>query len=756
MNINQLIKETADYVDSKNRTLITTEDLLIVMMSKLNEYNILDFDEAIEFLEEYQRENFERTPLKNIKKMIISQRIYELQEMIESSPVAVQNTHDVPLTVVMTFIASSEIDSMASILSKRLIGSDTAKFEKLISAETEKIPDFKFNINSFRDYKEDKRQTTNERKTGTKENRSALECFGIDLSERERRNPLIGREKEMQRVIEVLLKKDKPNPILTGSQGVGKTAVVQELAIRIKEENVPKAIKDTVRSIYSIEVADLLAGSKYRGEFEGKLKAVLEEVKNSDRSVILYIDEIHTIMGAGANPDNPVDAANILKPYLTNGTIRIIGSTTTDEYRKFIERDKALARRFMPVDIPEPSVEDTIKILNGIKEGYEKFHGVTYSEDTIENAVKLSAQYIHDRCLPDKAIDLIDEAGAKYAAGVYKNNTISVDDIENVLFETYKIPRSQMTRDESEDVKRLSDNLSKKIFGQEEAVNALMKRIKLAKAGIRDLSKPIANILFVGPTGTGKTEISKVLAESLKMKLLRFDMSEYQEEHTVAKLFGSPAGYVGYEDGGLLTNAVRSDPNCVLLLDEIEKAHPKVYNALLQAMDYGMMTDSKGVKVDFTNTVIIMTSNAGAASIVKKNVGFGKSSETLDISAMDKALEERFPPEFRGRLTDVVKFNDLTPEISEMIVKKEIAALADSLTKKNVKLTVTDSCIEHLAEIGYTPMTGARNIKNLVSKEISELIVDDMLFGKLKNGGSIKIDWLEKNYRKTIRTKKTI
>ncbi len=439
-----------------------------------------------------------------------------------------------------------------------------------------------------------------------------------------------------------------------------------------------------------------------------------------------------------------------------NGTIRIIGSTTTDEYRKFIERDKALSRRFMPVDIPEPSVEDTIKILNGIKEGYEKFHGVTYSEDTIENAVKLSAQYIHDRCLPDKAIDLIDEAGAKYAAGVYKNNTISVDDIENVLFETYKIPRSQMTRDESEDVKCLSDNLNKKIFGQEEAVNALMKRIKLAKAGIRDLSKPIANILFVGPTGTGKTEISKVLAESLKMKLLRFDMSEYQEEHTVAKLFGSPAGYVGYEDGGLLTNAVRSDPNCVLLLDEIEKAHPKVYNALLQAMDYGMMTDSKGVKVDFTNTVIIMTSNAGAASVVKKNVGFGKSSETLDISAMDKALEERFPPEFRGRLTDVVKFNDLTPEISEMIVRKEITALADSLTKKNIKLTVTDSCIEHLAEIGYTPMTGARNIKNLVSKEISELIVDDMLFGKLKNGGSIKIDWLEKKYRKTIRTKKTI
>ena len=741
MNIKELISETANYVQEKNRTIITWEDLLIVTMTKLNGYKIINFSGAIDFLEKYQKESFEKNSLKNINKMIISQKIYELQEKISDFPIE----DDVPLTIIMILMASSEEESIAAHLSKKLIDSSRNTFQKLVKAESKDIGHgFCADLDFFTEYEDDEPITKTDRKERKKEGPSDLEYFGSNLSKLKRRNPLIGREKEMQRMIEVLLKKDKPNPILTGAQGVGKTAVVQELAIRITEGNVPQAIKDTVKSIYSIEISTLLAGSKYRGEFEEKLKTVLEEVKDSERSIILYIDEIHTIMGAGANPDNPMDAANILKPYLTDGSVRIIGSTTTDEYRKFIEKDKALARRFMPVDIPEPSIEDTIMILNGIKEGYEKFHGVIYSEDAIENAVKLSAQYIHDRCLPDKAIDLIDEAGAKYAAGSYESktgdNTIYTENIEKVLFETYKIP----------------ENLNKKIFGQNKAVEALMKRIKLAKAGIRDTSKPIANILFVGPTGTGKTEITKVLAESLKMKLLRFDMSEYQEEHTVAKLFGSPAGYVGYDDGGLLTNAVRSEPNCVLLLDEIEKAHPKVYNAILQAMDYGIMTDSKGVKVDFTNTVIIMTSNAGAASIVKKNVGFGKASETFDNSAMDKALEEKFPPEFRGRLTDVIKFNDLTPEISKMIVRKEIAALADNLNKKNVKLTVTDSCIEHLAEVGYTPMTGARNIKNLVSGEISELIVDDMLFGSLKNGGSIKIDWKEKKYRKTTRTKKAV
>lgn len=595
----------------------------------------------------------------------------------------------------------------------------------------------------------------NSRRQNREESQSALEFFGENLSEKARRNPLINRDKEINRLMEVLLRRDKPNPILVGKQGVGKTAVVHELALRIAEgKNIPVELKDTVKSIYSVEISTLLAGSQYRGEFEAKLKAILEEVKESNRSIILYIDEIHTMMRAGVGSDGALDAANIIKPYLTDGSVRIIGSTTTDEYRKFIERDKALERRFRAVEIEEPSVDDAIQILDGVKSYYEDFHHVKYTPEAVEQAVRLSAAHIHDKCLPDKAIDLIDEAGAKVAAQKFKNNKeiveIDVDAIEEVLQKAYKIPKTTVAPDESKLVADLESNLSSKVFGQDDACKALLKRIKLAKAGLRDKTKPIANMLFVGPTGTGKTEISKVLAESMNMKLLRFDMSEYQEEHTVAKLFGSPAGYVGYDDGGILTNAVRSNPNCVLLFDEIEKAHPKIYNALLQVMDYGMMTDSKGVKVDFRNAVIIMTSNAGATQIVKKNLGFGGSTQTVNTEAMDEAVKNTFAPEFRSRLTDMVKFNDLSEEIAEMIVRKEINALSDTLSEKNIKLSVTDECVKHIAQTGYTPMTGARNIKNLVSNDISNLLVDDILFGNLKDGGTVKIDWNEK-YTKKIR-----
>lgn len=595
----------------------------------------------------------------------------------------------------------------------------------------------------------------NSRRQNREESQSALEFFGENLSEKARRNPLINRDKEINRLMEVLLRRDKPNPILVGKQGVGKTAVVHELALRIAEgKNIPVELKNTVKSIYSVEISTLLAGSQYRGEFEAKLKAILEEVKESNRSIILYIDEIHTMMRAGVGSDGALDAANIIKPYLTDGSVRIIGSTTTDEYRKFIERDKALERRFRAVEIEEPSVDDAIQILDGVKSYYEDFHHVKYTPEAVEQAVRLSAAHIHDKCLPDKAIDLIDEAGAKVAAQKFKNNEeiveIDVDAIEEVLQKAYKIPKTTVAPDESKLVADLESNLSSKVFGQDDACKALLKRIKLAKAGLRDKTKPIANMLFVGPTGTGKTEISKVLAESMNMKLLRFDMSEYQEEHTVAKLFGSPAGYVGYDDGGILTNAVRSNPNCVLLFDEIEKAHPKIYNALLQVMDYGMMTDSKGVKVDFRNAVIIMTSNAGATQIVKKNLGFGGSTQTVNTEAMDEAVKNTFAPEFRSRLTDMVKFNDLSEEIAEMIVRKEVNALSDTLSEKNIKLSVTDECVKHIAQTGYTPMTGARNIKNLVSNDISNLLVDDILFGNLKDGGTVKIDWNEK-YTKKIR-----
>lgn len=589
---------------------------------------------------------------------------------------------------------------------------------------------------------------------------TVLEEFGENLSTKPRRNSLINREAELQRLMEVLLRRDKPNPILTGKQGVGKTAIVHELAVRIAEgNNIPIELKNTVKSIYSVEISTLLAGSTYRGEFEAKLKAILEEAKNSERSIIIYIDEIHTMMRAGVGSDGALDAANIIKPYLTDGSVRIIGSTTTDEYRRFIEKDKALERRFRSVEVEEPSVKDAIQILNGIKTYYEDFHHAKYTDEAIKSAVELSSAHIHDKCLPDKAIDLIDEAGAKISANKtsadQESAVIDVNEIEEVLQKTYKIPKTTVSPNEAEQVKRLEDNLSSKIFGQDAAVQAIIKRVKLAKAGIRDKTKPIANLLFVGPTGTGKTEISKVLAESLDMKLIRFDMSEYTEEHTVAKLFGSPAGYVGYDDGGLLTNAVRSDPNCVLLLDEIEKAHPKVYNALLQIMDYGIMTDSKGSKVDFRNAVLIMTSNAGAAQMIKKGMGFGKNSEYMDESSIDAALKNTFAPEFRARLTDVEKFNDLTIDIAKMIVKKEVDILVSKLTKNNIKLKVTDSCIAHIAEIGYTPMVGAREIKNIVSNDISNLLVDDILFGSLKNGGSVTVDWSDEKYSKRIRAKKT-
>ena len=748
MKFEKIVEKAVNDAVRRGQKWAVTENILLVTIKAIDDLGLYSFGHLIEQIENRLDNCIEKSRDSEKKRIKVTNEFSFIADKISAMK------DDDSYVDILEYISKGE-KSFSSLISEQLLGRknemrEIRQYEKKKTTRNAEDPlSLLFGVQRHRNTPEHSK---------SEEEYPALEEYGENLTQKERRNPLIGREKEIERIYEVLLKKDKPNPVLTGKQGVGKTAIVEEIAIRLKEGNVPLKLRE-VNAIYSIQMSTLLAGTQYRGDFEEKIKRVFEEVKASNKKVILYIDEMHTMMRAGANPDTAMDAANIMKPYLTDGSIRIIGSTTTDEYIKFIEKDPAMARRLMPVNVDEPSIEDAIKIIDGIKEGYETFHGIKYTDEAVRASVELSAQHIHDRCLPDKAIDLIDEAGAKVSALIYKEEkrkekNIDTEEIEDVLFSTYKIPKATVAPDEAETVASLSNNLKNKVFGQDEAVEAIIKRIKLAKAGIRDKNKPIANMLFVGPTGTGKTEISKVLAESMKMKLLRFDMSEYQEEHTVAKLFGAPAGYVGYDEGGILTNAVRSEPNSVLLFDEIEKAHPKVYNAFLQIMDYGFMTDSKGVKVDFRNTVIIMTSNAGATQIVKKNLGFGKASEIMDTGAMDEALKSTFTPEFRGRLTDIIKFNDLTPEVAKMIVRKELNLFSQNLAEKDVKISVTDECVEHLANVGYTPMVGARNIRNLISNDISALLVDDLLFGPLKNGGSIKIDWNGEKYVKRCRAKK--
>lgn len=541
----------------------------------------------------------------------------------------------------------------------------------------------------------------------------------------QRSKPLIGRKEELSRTIEILSRMDKSNPIHVGPPGVGKTAIVKELACLISEGNVPDCLKGY--TVYSLEIAELLAGARFRGDMEERLKQIMEDV--SKQKAIIYIDEIHMIVGAGKTQDSTVDVANILKPYLTDSSVKFIGATTSDEYRKYFEKDKALSRRFQKVAINEPSREDAISILNGLIDKYAGFHNVTYDEGVVEEAVDMSIKFIHDRYLPDKAIDLIDEAGAK--SKIAKKANVTVDDIKLTLSSTCNIVSDVI--DEKTLLKNCTSEIKKQVFGQDKAIQTVTNRIKLVKSGIIKHEAPIGSFLFVGPTGVGKTEVSKAIASHLGLKLLRFDMSEYTEEHSIAKLFGSPAGYVGYEDGGLLTNAVRESPSCVLLLDEIEKAHPKIYNALLQTMDYGVMTDSQGHKVDFKNAILIMTSNCGAHKEEKTSkLGFGTAATSIESKndAIMQAVEQCFPPEFRGRLSDVVIFNEINSDTAKLIAHKELKTISDNLAEHNVLFKVNDSATERLVKEVNTK-SGARGIKNIVQNEISALFVDELLYGRL-------------------------
>jgi ATP-dependent Clp protease ATP-binding subunit ClpA len=628
--------------------------------------------------------------------------------------------------------------------------------------------------------------------------KSALEKYATELTTLARENrlePVIGREAEMDRTVQVLCRRLKNNPVHVGDSGVGKTAITEGLAQRIVTGKVPPPLKDF--SIYSLDMGALVAGAKYRGDFEERIKRVVEEILKKEKA-ILFIDEIHTLVGAGSVSGSALDASNLLKPALASGKIRCIGSTTHEEYGKFFDKDRALSRRFQKIDINEPSEDDAIKILQGLKAKYEDYHKVRYSDDAVEGAVRLSAQYITERRLPDKAIDVIDEAGAFARIEAYKaeeeaadappnepeaaprppdpapdlhqdadsadsieknpartkhsvqEGAVKIIDIGMPLIETVvskiaRIPERSVGENEKDKLRFLEDKLRRRIFGQDEAVHSVVKAVKRSRAGFRDPNKPVANFLFVGPTGVGKTEMARSLSDILGVSMHRFDMSEYQEKHTVSRLIGSPPGYVGYEEGGLLTDAIRKQPHSVVLLDEIEKAHPDIYNILLQIMDYATLTDNNGRKADFRNVVLIMTSNAGARDIGKSLIGFG--DRVQDETAVDGAVERIFTPEFRNRLDAVVRFGHLSREIMISIVDKEMDVFKGQLFEKNVALEVSDACVARLAEEGYSREFGARNVGRVVEEKIKSFFVDEVLFGSLSSGGAARADYIDGEFR---------
>ena len=547
-------------------------------------------------------------------------------------------------------------------------------------------------------------------------------------------NPLIGREQELERTIQVLCRRDKNNPLHVGEPGVGKTALIWGLARMIEEGRVPQRLKGS--RIYQLDIGTLLAGTQYRGDFENRIKQIMDGIQEESDKNIVYIDEIHTLVGAGATGEGSMDASNMLKPYLETGSIRFIGSTTYEEYNRHFSRSKGLVRRFQQIDIPEPTPEETKHILQQLREQYEKFHDVTYDEAALDFAVDASYKFVNDRFLPDKAIDLIDEAGA--AKEVKSEKFVSKADISDVLAKTCKVDAMAMNEDEdNSQLETLAPRLLSKIYGQDEAIRQVVEAVQLSKAGLLDDNKPLASLLFVGPTGVGKTEVARVLAKELGITLLRFDMSEYTEKHTVAKLIGSPAGYVGYEDGGLLTDAIRKTPNCVLLLDEIEKAHQDIYNILLQVMDYARLTDNKGRKADFRNVILIMTSNAGAQFAAQANIGFtGKVSRG---EAMLKQVKKTFKPEFINRLTGTVVFNDMDREMATLILRKKLGELQEKLTAKQVTMTLSDEAFALLLEEGFTREYGAREMDRVIAQRLKPLLMKEILFGRLKNGGNVEI-----------------
>jgi ATP-dependent Clp protease ATP-binding subunit ClpA len=598
--------------------------------------------------------------------------------------------------------------------------------------------------------KNDKQQHEQEAaETQGEEQQSYLQRFCTNLNARAREgriDPLIGREAELERCIQTLCRRRKNNPLFVGEAGVGKTAIAEGLAYRIVSEEVPEVIAKSV--IFSLDMGGLLAGTKYRGDFEKRFKQLLKEITEHD-DAILFIDEIHTIIGAGAASGGVLDASNLLKPMLSSGELKCIGSTTYTEYKNIFEKDRALVRRFQKIDVSEPSVDDTTRILMGLKERYEEHHGIRYTQPAVRAAAELAARYINERHLPDKAIDVLDEAGAsqRLLPPSKRKKTIGVSDIEQIIAKIARIPEQSVSRTDQQTLKNLDRNLKLVVFGQDQAIDQLTSSIRLSRSGLGNENKPIGSFLFAGPTGVGKTEVTQQLAKVMGIQFVRFDMSEYMERHAVSRLIGAPPGYVGFEQGGLLTDAVIKHPHCVLLLDEIEKAHSDIYNILLQVMDHGTLTDNNGRKADFRNVIVVMTTNAGVQETVRRSIGFNQQDHAPD--ALNE-INKVFSPEFRNRLDAIVWFNHLSPQVITQVVDKFICELQAQLDRKHVSLELDQTAYEWLAEKGYDKAMGARPMARIIQEHLKKPLANEILFGKLTQGGAVTVSVVDGQLKLSI------
>ena len=736
-SLEKSIHSALKLANERNHELATLEHLLLALLDEKDASNVLNACNVNVDLLRNNIENFLNNELGSLVTEVEGSEAVPttgFQRVIQRAAIHVQSSGRNEVTganVLVAIFAERESHAAFFLQEQEMTRYDAVNF---IAHGVSKNPNFE----ETKDLEEGDQKDTNDNPNQNAEKETALSKYCVNLNEKSKKgdiDPLIGRNLEVERCIQILCRRRKNNPILVGDPGVGKTAIAEGLARKVISDQTPEILKGS--TIYSLDMGALLAGTRYRGDFEERLKLVMKELEK-DPKAVLFIDEIHTVIGAGATSGGAMDASNLLKPSLQSGTLRCMGSTTYKEYRNHFEKDRALARRFQKIDVVEPTTEDSIKILNGLKQYFEDHHKIKYSADCLKTAVELANKYIHDRKLPDKAIDVIDEAGAAQSLlpPSKKKKVIGVKEIEEIIAKIARIPSKRISKNDSEVLKDLEKSLKRVVFGQETAIEMLASSIKLSRAGLREPEKPIGCYLFAGPTGVGKTEVCKQLADILGISMLRFDMSEYMEKHSVSRLIGAPPGYVGFDQGGLLTDGVDQQPYCVLLLDEIEKAHPDVFNILLQVMDHGKLTDHNGKSVDFRNVILVMTSNAGASEQAKEAIGFNRTKREGEA---DAAIVKMFTPEFRNRLDSVITFNSLSLEIILQVVEKFILQLEGQLIDRNVTIEFSEDTLKWLAEEGYDDKMGARPISRKIQEHIKKPLSEALLFGELKKGGIVKL-----------------